>query len=117
MNYEWEQRYYHGQLIAVHKSSQYFAYSIRVDQSGKVRIFQRKLNEKCLLKSFTGRVVDLAFAYTDAQVLLGCVDETGCLQIFNVTLDADSKMQYVINRLRPNFSNKHYKKKTRKTVK
>jgi hypothetical protein len=82
-------------MIAVHKSGQYFAYSIRVDQSGKVRVFHRKLNEKCLIKSFTGRVVDLSFAFCDTEVLLGCVDETGCLQIFLVTLDTNSKMMYV----------------------
>ena len=51
-----------------------------------------KLNEKCLLESFNGRIVDLSFAHIDAEVLLGCVDESGC-EIFKVTLDAESKMQ------------------------
>lgn len=96
VNYEWEQRYNNGNLIAVHKSGQYFAYSIRLDNNGKVRIFHKKLNEKVLLKSFKGRVVDLSFAHYDFQILLGCVDETGCLQIFKITLDADSKIQWVI---------------------
>ena len=80
-------------MIAVHKSSQYFAYAIRTDKIGKVRIFHKKLSEKCLLKSFNGLVVDLSFAHYDAEVLLGCVDESGCLQIFKITLDAESKMQ------------------------
>jgi hypothetical protein len=93
VNYEWEQRYSNGNLIAVHKSGEYFAYTIRLDNNGKVRVFHRKLNEKILLKSFKGRVIDLSFAYHDVDVLLGCVDEVGCAQVFRITLDANSKMQ------------------------
>lgn len=93
VNYEWEQRYTHGNMIAVHKSGQYFAYSIRVDNNGKVKVFNKKLNEKVLLKSFKGRVVDLSFAHFDAEILLGCVDETGCAQIFKIELDQDAKMK------------------------
>lgn len=80
-------------MIAVHKSGQYFAYSIRVDNNGKVKVFNKKLNEKVLLKSFKGRVVDLSFAHFDAEILLGCVDETGCAQIFKIELDQDAKMK------------------------
>ncbi|CAF0712129.1 unnamed protein product [Brachionus calyciflorus] len=93
VNYEWEQRYSYGNLIAIHKSGEYFAYAIRMENSGKVRVFHRKLNEKLLLKSFKGRVVDLSFAYSDQDVILGCVDETGSLQVFKVFLDSDSKIQ------------------------
>jgi len=96
VNFEWEQRYTYGNMIAVHKSGAYFAYSIRVDQSGKVKVFNKKLNEKCLLRSFRGRVVDLSFAYYDPEVLLACVDETGCLQIFKISLDTHSKMQTTV---------------------
>jgi len=77
----------------VHKSGLYFAYSIRVENNGKVKVFNKKLNEKVLLKSFKGRVLDLSFAHFDAQILLGCVDESGCTQIFQISLDQDSKMQ------------------------
>lgn len=93
VNFEWEQRFTNGNLIAVHKSNQFFAYSIRLDANGKVRVFNRKLNEKILLKSFKGRVVDIAFAHCDSQILLGCVDETGALQIFRLQLDQESKIQ------------------------
>ena len=93
VNYEWEQRYNYGNMIAVHKSGQFFAYSLKIENTGKVKVFHKKLNEKVLLKSFRGRVVDLSFAYYDPEILLGCVDETGCLQIFKITVDTDSKMQ------------------------
>jgi enhancer of mRNA-decapping protein 4 len=93
VNYDWEQRYNNGNLIAIHKSGQYFAYSIRVENAGKVRVFHKKLNEKALIKTFTGRVVDLSFAHYDADVLLGCVEENGQLQIFKIVLDANSKME------------------------
>ena len=80
-------------MIIVHKSSKYFAYTIHNDKNGQVRIVHKKLKENSLLNSFNGRVVDLSFAHYDAEVLLGCVDESGCLQIFKITLDAESKMQ------------------------
>ena len=95
VNYEWDQRFSNGQLITVHKSGLYFAYSIQANSTGKVRIFHKKLNEKLLLKTFTGRVIDLSFAHYDLEVLLACLDETGCLQIYKITLDASSKMQLV----------------------
>ncbi len=103
VNYDWEPRYYNGNLIAVHKNGQFFAYSIKVDNSGKVRVFSKKMNDKALLKSFTGRVVDLSFAYCDTEVLLGCVDEIGCLQIFKITTDADTKMELVLFLLHLSF--------------
>jgi enhancer of mRNA-decapping protein 4 len=80
----------------VHKSSQYFAYAIHKEKNDQVHIFNQKLNEKCLLKSFSGRVVDLSFAHYDADVLLGCVDELG-LKIFEISKDEDStKMKALI---------------------
>lgn len=93
VNYEWEQRYNQGNMIAVHKSGQYFAYAIRVDNNGKVKVFNKKLNDKVLLKSFKGRVMDLSFAHCDSEILLGCVDETGCCQIFKISLDHESRIQ------------------------
>ena len=93
VNHGWEQRYTHGNMIAVHKSGQYFAYSENVENSGKVKVLNKKLNETVLLKSFKGRVLDLSFAHYDAEVLLGCVDQTGCCQVFKITLDQDLKLQ------------------------
>ena len=92
VNYEWMQHFNNGDLISVHKSGLYFAYSLTANSTGKVRVFHKKLSEKILLKSFTGRVVDLSFAHCDQEVLLGCLDETGCLQIFKITLD-NAKLQ------------------------
>jgi hypothetical protein len=92
VNYDWDQWFNNGQLISVHKSGQFFAYSIHTNSVGKVRVFHKRLNEKILLKSFTGRIVDLSFAYYDQEVLLGCLDETGCLQIYKITLE-NNKIQ------------------------
>lgn len=95
VSYEWEQRYTNGNLIAVSKGGKYFAYAIRLQNAGKVRIFYKKMNESTLLKTFKGRVVDLAFAYQDEpdDVYLGVVDETGSLQVFKIFLDAENKIQ------------------------
>jgi hypothetical protein len=95
VNYEWDQWFNNGQLISVHKSGTFFAYSIQANSTGKVRVFHKKLSEKILLKSFTGRVVDLSFAHYDLEVLLGCLDETGCLQVFKIYLENNHKIQFV----------------------
>ena len=95
VNYEWDQWFNNGQLISVHKSGTFFAYSIQANSTGKVRVFHKKLSEKILLKSFTGRVVDLSFAHYDLEVLLGCLDETGCLQVFKIYLEIYHKIQFV----------------------
>ena len=57
-----------------------------------MRIFNRKTNERSLLKAFNGRLVDLSFAYSD-EVLLGCVDETGTGWVFKISVDSENKIQ------------------------
>lgn len=60
---------------------------------GVVRIINRKTAERALLKDLTGRVVDIAFAYTD-DVILAAVDEIGNLLVHSVKEGEDKKLQY-----------------------
>lgn len=63
---------------------------------GVVRIINRKTAERALLKDLTGKVVDIAFAYTD-DVILAAVDEVGNLLVHSVREGDDKKIQYPYN--------------------
>ena len=49
-------------------------------------------NARVLLTSFSGKVIDLAFAFCD-EVLLGCIDETANVQIYKLEVDNTAKIQ------------------------
>ncbi|XP_061577120.1 enhancer of mRNA-decapping protein 4 isoform X1 [Cololabis saira] len=81
--YDWEHKYYYGRLIAV--SNSFLAYAIRgTNNHAMIRVLSLELNERSLLKGFTGAVTDLAFAHLDSS-LLGCVDEAGNLMVWQLT--------------------------------
>uniref|UniRef100_A0AAR2JGR4 Enhancer of mRNA-decapping protein 4 n=1 Tax=Pygocentrus nattereri TaxID=42514 RepID=A0AAR2JGR4_PYGNA len=88
--YDWEHKYYYGNLIAV--SNAYLAYAIRgTNNHSMIRVLRLGSTERTLLKGFTGAVTDLAFAHLDSN-LLGCVDEAGNMFIWQLT-GHDSKIQ------------------------
>ncbi|KAL7878835.1 hypothetical protein AOLI_G00098090 [Acnodon oligacanthus] len=88
--YDWEHKYYYGNLIAV--SNAYLAYAIRgTNNHSMIRVLRLGSTERTLLKGFTGAVTDLAFAHLDSN-LLGCVDEAGNMFIWQLT-SHDSKIQ------------------------
>ncbi|KAK2848126.1 hypothetical protein Q7C36_009808 [Tachysurus vachellii] len=88
--YDWEHKYYYGNLIAV--SNAYLAYAIRgASNQYMIRVLRLGSTERTLLKGFTGAVTDLAFAHLDST-LLGCVDEAGNMFIWQLT-SQNSKIQ------------------------
>ncbi|KAI7802563.1 enhancer of mRNA-decapping protein 4 [Triplophysa rosa] len=88
--YDWEHKYYYGNLIAV--SNSYLAYAIRgANNHSMIRVLRLGSTERSLLKGFTGAVTDLAFAHLDST-LLGCVDEAGNMFIWQLTMH-NSKIQ------------------------
>ncbi|KAG7275300.1 hypothetical protein CRUP_018274 [Coryphaenoides rupestris] len=77
--YDWEHKYYYGNLIAV--SNSFLAYAIRgANNQAMIRVLGLGSTERSLLKGFTGAVTDLGFAHLDSP-LLGCVDEAGNLVV------------------------------------
>ncbi|XP_032892138.1 enhancer of mRNA-decapping protein 4 isoform X2 [Amblyraja radiata] len=99
--YEWEQKYYYGNLIAV--SNRYLAYTIRgVSSVGMVRVLSIGTAERTLLKGFTGGVADLGFAHLNSNQL-ACVDEAGNLFVWQLN-DENGKIQekIVVHIKRPN---------------
>jgi len=55
-----------------------------------VRLIHRQLAERALIKGYSGLVVDIAFAFTDLEIL-GSLDETGTLHVHRIDLDKESR--------------------------
>ncbi|XP_062477153.1 enhancer of mRNA-decapping protein 4 [Pezoporus occidentalis] len=99
--YDWEQKYYYGNLIAV--SNSYLAYAIRAASNGSamVRVLSISAAERTLLKGFTGGVADLAFAHLNSNQL-GCLDEAGNLFVWRLTMDKEKiQEEILVNIKRP----------------
>ncbi|XP_041964640.1 enhancer of mRNA-decapping protein 4 isoform X1 [Alosa sapidissima] len=96
--YDWEHKYYYGNLIAV--SNTYLAYAIRgANNHAMIRVLSLGSAERTLLKGFTGAVTDLAFAHLDST-LLGCVDEAGNLVIWQLTSTSGKIQDEVVVHIR-----------------
>ncbi|KAM6354055.1 LOW QUALITY PROTEIN: enhancer of mRNA-decapping protein 4 [Alca torda] len=99
--YDWEQKYYYGNLIAV--SNSYLAYAIRVASNGSamVRVLSVSTAERTLLKGFTGGVADLAFAHLNSNQL-ACLDEAGNLFVWRLAMDKEKiQEEILVNIKRP----------------
>ncbi|XP_075621319.1 enhancer of mRNA-decapping protein 4 isoform X2 [Balearica regulorum gibbericeps] len=99
--YDWEQKYYYGNLIAV--SNSYLAYAIRAASNGSamVRVLSVSTAERTLLKGFTGGVADLAFAHLNSNQL-ACLDEAGNLFVWRLAMDKDKiQEEILVNIKRP----------------
>ncbi|XP_066493402.1 enhancer of mRNA-decapping protein 4 [Tiliqua scincoides] len=99
--YDWEQKYYYGNLIAV--SNAYLAYAIRGASNGSamVRVLSVNTAERTLLKGFTGGVADLAFAHLNSNQL-ACLDEAGNFFVWSLAME-NGKIQeeILVNVKRP----------------
>uniref|UniRef100_A0A8C3CM38 Enhancer of mRNA-decapping protein 4 n=1 Tax=Cairina moschata TaxID=8855 RepID=A0A8C3CM38_CAIMO len=99
--YDWEQKYYYGNLIAV--SNSYLAYALRAASNGSamVRVLSISTAERTLLKGFTGGVADLAFAHLNSNQL-ACLDEAGNLFVWRLSMDKDKiQEEILVNIKRP----------------
>ncbi|XP_064016763.1 LOW QUALITY PROTEIN: enhancer of mRNA-decapping protein 4 [Pogoniulus pusillus] len=94
--YDWEQKYYYGNLIAV--SNSYLAYAIR---GAMVRVMSISTAERILLKGFVGGVADLAFAHLNSTQL-ACLDEAGNLFVWRLAMEKDKiQEEILVNIKRP----------------
>lgn len=87
VDYSWEEKFYPGQLLAVHMSGNYIAYSIK-GANYAVRVVQRNTSKRALIKGIGAMVEDLAFAFIPNQTTLACVDETGAVYVHNIFEDS-----------------------------
>lgn len=60
---------------------------------GVVRIINRRTADRVLLKDFTGRITDIAFAHTD-DVIFGAVDEAGNLFVYSIEETDNANLTY-----------------------
>ena len=86
VDFNWELRFYTGQLLAVHVDGKYVAYGIKAlgKNNGVVRVVNRESNNRSLLKGIEGMVQDIAFAHIPKQIILACVDEFGNLLVHEI---------------------------------
>ncbi|KAM5138290.1 enhancer of mRNA-decapping protein 4 [Mantella aurantiaca] len=83
--YDWEQKYYNGNLIAV--SNAYLAYATRGSNgSAMIRVLSVTTADRILLKGITGSVTDLAFAHLNSNQL-ACLDEAGNLFVWRLKME------------------------------
>jgi len=59
-----------------------------------LRIARRHSAERCLIRGFHGRIVDVAFANILREVIIAAVDEIGGVYVYAVGQDDDSKIKY-----------------------
>ncbi|KAG8563436.1 hypothetical protein GDO81_016075 [Engystomops pustulosus] len=92
--YDWEQKYYNGNLIAV--SNAYLAYAIRGSNgTAMVRVLSISTAERILLKGITGSVTDLAFAHLNSDQL-ACLDEAGSLFVWRLTMEKGKIIEEIL---------------------
>jgi enhancer of mRNA-decapping protein 4 len=76
IGYKWENKNYPGHLIAVHKDGKIIAYSINVNGQGMVRVFHFGIgNKRALIKGMSKEILDLQFANSSKDVIIGCIEE------------------------------------------
>uniref|UniRef100_A0A2H1VPN5 SFRICE_027362 n=1 Tax=Spodoptera frugiperda TaxID=7108 RepID=A0A2H1VPN5_SPOFR len=94
VDYNWEPKFYSGQLLAIHTSGKYLAYCIKAPNpvnpgtwSGMVRVVytpEPGTDRRALIKGMKGEVQDLAFAHIQNQVVLACIDEQGNFYVHEI---------------------------------
>ncbi|XP_073941302.1 enhancer of mRNA-decapping protein 4 homolog Ge-1 [Choristoneura fumiferana] len=96
VDYNWEPKFYSGNLLAVHMSGKYLAYCIKAPNTmnpgtwtGMVRVVynpEMGNDRRALIKGMKGEVQDLAFAHIHNQVVLACIDEHGNFYVHEIEL-------------------------------
>jgi enhancer of mRNA-decapping protein 4 len=88
VNLWWEHKYYPGQLVAAHMSDcpvpNRPCHHHPREGVGVVRVVNRLTDYRILIKGIKGAVVDLSFAHTKEEVVVGAVDSLGNLFVHNV---------------------------------
>ncbi|XP_076449707.1 enhancer of mRNA-decapping protein 4-like [Babylonia areolata] len=81
----WEQRYYYGNLVAVHQDGDFVAFSIKTKDGSAIRIMHNTATDRKLIKGFAGNVVDVSFAHSP-EAIVAAVDDLGSLLVFSCKL-------------------------------
>ncbi|KAK5646369.1 hypothetical protein RI129_004833 [Pyrocoelia pectoralis] len=90
VDYNWELRFYVGQLLAVHLNGHVIAYGMKGKKGGMIRVTNLESNRRALIREMNGLVQDISFALIPQQIVLGCVDEEGSLFVYNIEDRSDA---------------------------
>ncbi|KAL5237019.1 hypothetical protein ACI65C_004429 [Semiaphis heraclei] len=84
VNFNWDQCYYPGQLIALHISEKFIAYGFSSTDAyeGMVRVVKTESNERALIKGFSNLIEDIHFAHLYEIIMLGCIDQSGTTFVY-----------------------------------
>ncbi|XP_022111258.1 enhancer of mRNA-decapping protein 4-like isoform X2 [Acanthaster planci] len=88
VKYDWEHKYYVGNLVAVNQI--YLVYVLKIQSGYGLRILDRRTSVRALLKGFEDIITDVAFAHHQSNVL-GCIDRLGNMTVWQI-LDVDGKI-------------------------
>ncbi|XP_033625573.1 enhancer of mRNA-decapping protein 4-like isoform X2 [Asterias rubens] len=81
VKYDWEHKYYIGDLVAVNQS--YLVYVLKIQSGYGLRILDRRTSVRALLKGFDFIITDVAFAHHQSNTL-GCIDRIGNITVWNI---------------------------------
>uniref|UniRef100_A0A0A9WX41 Enhancer of mRNA-decapping protein 4 n=1 Tax=Lygus hesperus TaxID=30085 RepID=A0A0A9WX41_LYGHE len=86
VDYTWEEKFYSGQLLAVHMSGKYLAYGIKAGGKTQsvIRVVNRETAKRTLIKGIEGTIEDLAFAFIADRAILASLDCAGTLLVHNI---------------------------------
>lgn len=90
VDYNWELRFYVGQLLAVHLNGHVIAYGMKGKKGGMIRVTNLESNRRALIREMNGLVQDISFALIPQQIVLACVDEEGSLFVYNIDDRSDA---------------------------
>ncbi|XP_025194256.1 enhancer of mRNA-decapping protein 4 [Melanaphis sacchari] len=84
VNFNWDQCYYRGQLIALHISEKYIAYGFSNTDTfeGLVRVVKTESKERALIKGFSNLIEDISFAHLYEIIMLACIDQSGTTNVY-----------------------------------
>ncbi|BES88647.1 Enhancer of mRNA-decapping protein [Nesidiocoris tenuis] len=86
VDYTWEEKFYSGQLLAVHMSGKFIAYGIiaRNQPQSVVRVVNQETAQRSLIKGIEGNIEDLAFAFMAERVILASLSSAGTLMVHDI---------------------------------
>ncbi|KAL3282525.1 hypothetical protein HHI36_005706 [Cryptolaemus montrouzieri] len=93
IDYNWELRFYHGQLVAVHINGKVLAYAMKGKDGGMVRLANQETNQRALIKNLKTDVRDVSFAFLKNEIILGCVDDMANVFIYEIE-DSPNSIKY-----------------------
>ncbi|XP_050426511.1 enhancer of mRNA-decapping protein 4 [Adelges cooleyi] len=98
VDFNWEERYYKGRLIAMHIGGTVLAYAFVKPNSkeGLVRVIKTTTNERALIKGFSSLIEDISFAHLYEVLMLACINQNGTVHVYVINEDASASKYFTV---------------------